>query len=57
MIASSLVASIAIGLAMYFLSQDYEQAKAIEKTISTVSSEISVDDTTVANGKQGPQLT
>ncbi|WP_341821748.1 MULTISPECIES: hypothetical protein [unclassified Wolbachia] len=57
MIASSLVASIAIGLAMYFLSQDYEQAKAIEKTISTVSSEISVDDTTVANGKKGPQLT
>ncbi len=42
---------------MYFLSQDYEQAKAIEKTISTVSSEISVDDTTVANGKKGPQLT
>ncbi|MBH5362196.1 ankyrin repeat domain-containing protein [Wolbachia endosymbiont of Kradibia gibbosae] len=59
MIASSLVASIAIGLAMYFLSQDYEQAKAIEKTISTVSSEISVDDTTAANknNKEGPQLT
>lgn len=43
MIAPVLVASIAVGLAMYFLSQDYEQAKAIEKTISTVSSEISVD--------------
>ncbi|WP_265031785.1 hypothetical protein [Wolbachia endosymbiont (group A) of Tiphia femorata] len=55
MIAPVLV--IAVGLAMYFLSQDYEQAKAIEKTISTVSSEISVDDTTVANGKKGPQLT
>lgn len=51
MIASVLVASIAVGLAMYFLSQDYEQAKAIEKTISTVSSEISVDDTAAANGK------
>ncbi|WP_341819188.1 ankyrin repeat domain-containing protein [Wolbachia endosymbiont (group A) of Brachyopa scutellaris] len=56
MIASVLVASIAVGLAMYFLSQDYEQAKAIEKTISTVSSEISVDDTTAANknNKEGP---
>lgn len=59
MIAPVLVASIAVGLAMYFLSQDYEQAKAIEKTISTVSSEISVDDTTAANknNKEGPQLT
>ncbi|GFR33773.1 ANK_REP_REGION domain-containing protein [Trichonephila clavata] len=47
MIASVLV--IAVGLAMYFLSQDYEQAKAIEKTISTVSSEISVDGATAAN--------
>jgi|GEM_PF-3750344 len=54
MIASSLVASIAIGLAMYFLSQDYEQAKAIEKT---VSSEISVDGATAANDKEGPQPT
>ncbi|WP_353288591.1 ankyrin repeat domain-containing protein [Wolbachia endosymbiont (group A) of Pogonocherus hispidulus] len=56
MIAPVLVASIAVGLAMYFLSQDYEQAKAIEKTISTVSSEISVDDTTAANknNKEGP---
>ncbi|CAG5057358.1 unnamed protein product [Parnassius apollo] len=52
-----LVASIAAGLAMYFLSQDYEQAKAIEKTISTVSSEISVDGATAANDKEGPQPT
>jgi hypothetical protein len=39
---------------MYFLSQDYEQAKAIEKT---VSSEISVDGATAANNKEGPQPT
>ncbi|WP_374698251.1 hypothetical protein [Wolbachia endosymbiont (group B) of Limnophora tigrina] len=57
MIALVLIASIAVGLAVYFLSQDYEQAKAIEKTISTVSSEISVDGATAANDKEGPQPT
>ncbi|WP_264723267.1 hypothetical protein [Wolbachia endosymbiont (group A) of Sphecodes monilicornis] len=60
MIASVLVASIAVGLAMYFLSQDYEQAKAIEKTISTVSSvssEISVGAANGKNDKEGQQLT
>ncbi len=60
MIAPVLVASIAVGLTMYFLSQGYEQAKAIEKTIGTVSSEISVGGATAANDKndkEGPQLT
>ncbi|WCR58906.1 MAG: hypothetical protein PG978_000320 [Wolbachia endosymbiont of Ctenocephalides felis wCfeF] len=31
----TLIAGIAVGLAIYFLSQDREQAKAIEKAINS----------------------
>ncbi|WP_143689862.1 ankyrin repeat domain-containing protein [Wolbachia endosymbiont of Nilaparvata lugens] len=35
---SALVAGIAVGVAIYFLSQDYKQAKAIEETVNPQSS-------------------
>ncbi|MGL9688921.1 MAG: hypothetical protein ACR5K6_04175 [Wolbachia sp.] len=44
----TLVAGIAVGLAIYFLSQDREQAKVIEKAINSEPS------SAFTNGKEAP---
>lgn len=52
-VISTLVVGIAVGLVVYFLNQDYKQAKAIEDVIGTSSELSSVDacpvDKTVLN--------
>ncbi|MDR2609323.1 MAG: ankyrin repeat domain-containing protein [Rickettsiales bacterium] len=50
----TLVAGIAVGLAIYFLSQDREQAKAIEKAINSEPSSVNNRVFVTGNAK-GPQ--
>ncbi|WP_218939336.1 ankyrin repeat domain-containing protein, partial [Wolbachia endosymbiont of Atemnus politus] len=52
----TLVAGIAVGLAIYFLSQDREQAKAIEKAINSKLPSVN-NVVSVTESKKGPQPT
>ncbi|MEY2392914.1 hypothetical protein [Wolbachia endosymbiont of Tettigetta isshikii] len=49
---STLVAGIVVGLAIYFLSQDREQAKAIEKAINSKPPSVNNVVSVTADGKE-----
>ncbi|MDM8335039.1 hypothetical protein [Wolbachia pipientis] len=54
--ALALVAGIAAGLTIYFLSQDHEQAKAIESVISAIFKLFSVNGATLVVVENGNNL-